>query len=222
MSKIRPGFLFDNDGVLIDSSEIHWQAWQLFMEEEASLNMTHQEFIDTFGKRNDLILKEISPASTIEQRKKWADRKEEIFRKRAQNAIKLLPGMERFLKEIQEKGYLRIIASSTPVENLKLFLSSTVLGKYFDKFVSADTVPHGKPFPDVFIKAAEEIGIPPEECIVLEDAPAGIEAGKRAGSFVVALGTTHPQENLENYDLFFQSPSDLNLQQILSAFHSRS
>jgi HAD superfamily hydrolase (TIGR01509 family) len=217
---MKVAFLFDNDGVLIDSSALHWRSWLLFMEEEKRLSMDHIDFIESFGKRNDLILQEMAPQMPESTRKTWAQRKEEIFRKMAQENITLLPGMENFLKEIAEKNYPRIIASSTPVENLKLFLSATILGKYFDQFKSAEEVAHGKPAPDVFLAAADALGFLPQDCIVIEDAPAGIEAGKRAGCFVVALGTTHEQKNLQGYDLFFPTPFDLNLQEILKSFES--
>lgn len=214
------GFLFDNDGVLIDSSALHWESWQLLMQEDPSFFIKQDQFIHGFGKRNDLILKEILPHVSQEQHQKWAKRKEELFRKCARDKITLLPGMEPFLKKIKEKNIPRIIASSTPIENLQMFLESTVLGKYFDQFVSAEQVAHGKPAPDVFLAAAKQIGMKPFSCIVLEDAPAGIEAGKKAGCFVIALETTHSKSVLRGYDLLYASPHDLDLEWILNQFTS--
>lgn len=211
-------FLFDNDGVLIDSSEFHWQSWQLLMEEEPSLKMDRDQFIHGFGKRNDLILKEIFPNAPEEKRRAWAERKEELFRQCARGKISLLPGMERFLKEIEKAGIPRIIASSTPVENLEMYIHSTVLGNYFEHYLSAEEVAHGKPYPDIFLAAAKQLGFDPKDCIVVEDAPAGIEAGKAAGAFVVALETTHTKESLSDYDMIYASPSELDLQEILKAF----
>lgn len=211
-------FLFDNDGVLIDSSELHWQSWVLLMKEEPELKMTPQEFIASFGKRNDLILKELFPHIPEEKRKDWARRKEELFRSNARGKVKLLPGMESFLKSVVESGIPHIIASSTPPENLDMFISSTVLGNYFDHYLSAEEVAHGKPAPDIFIAAAKRIGFEPNDCVVLEDAPAGIQAGKAAGAFVVALETTHRRESLSGYDIIYPAPVDLDLQEILQAF----
>lgn len=215
---MRVAFLFDNDGVLIDSSAHHWQSWQLFMKEEPSFKMSQEEFVASFGKRNDLILQELVPELSSEKRKKWADRKEALFRKCAQGNVALLPGMEAFLEKVIEAKIPHIIASSTPVENLEMFLSTTVLGKYFDYYLSAETVSHGKPAPDIFIAAAHKLGFKPNECIVFEDAPAGIEAGKAAGSFVVALETSHFKGQLSNYDLLYPSAEALDLQEILNAF----
>jgi len=208
-------FLFDNDGVLIDSSELHWKSWQLFMQEEPRFFMTHEQFIHGFGKRNDLILRETVPTITEDEIKKWASRKESLFRKCAQGNITLIPGMEAFLKKVKEKNIPRIIASSTPLENLEMFISSTILGNYFNHYVSAEQVAHGKPSPDIFLEAAKKLGFAPQNCIVMEDAPAGIQAGKRAGCFVVALATTHSKEVLMDYDLLYSTPHELDLETIL-------
>lgn len=211
-------FLFDNDGVLIDSSELHWQSWMLLMQEEPDLKMDRQQFTAGFGKRNDLILQEIFPHIPEKRRHELAIRKEELFRDCARGKISLLPGMETFLKTVVKADIPHIIASSTPTENLEMFLSSTVLGEYFEHYLSAEEVAHGKPAPDIFIEAAKRIGFDPSDCIVLEDAPAGIQAGKAAGAFVVALETTHSKAQLSDYDLLYSSPHDLNLQEILQAF----
>lgn len=213
------GFLFDNDGVLIDSMPYHWMAWEQLMQQCPELKMSHDFFSGTFGKRNDLILKELIPDASSLQREEWASRKEEIFRALVKGKIKLLDGMESFLQELKEANIPRIIASSTPVENLELFLKTTVLGQYFDMFCSAEQVAHGKPFPDVFVEAASRLDLKPEQCIVLEDAPAGVRAGQAAGCFVVALGTTHEKEDLENYDFFVPSPKELHLQELLKVFN---
>lgn len=213
------GFLFDNDGVLIDSSHFHWQAWQLLMREEPDLKMEQKYFIHTFGKRNDLILQELIPQASEEVRRRWAKRKEELFRQLVRGKIQLLPGMENFLKEVKKANIARIIASSTPLENLELYIESTVLGHYFEQYLSAEQLAHGKPFPDIFLAASKALGLPSKDCIVFEDAPSGIQAGKAAGCFVVALATTHAKEQLDGYDMLFQSPHDLNLPAILQAFN---
>ena len=215
---MRVAFLFDNDGVLIDSSALHWKSWELLMHEEPELVMDHVLFTQTFGMRNDLILQKIVPHIPEEKRHELAERKEGIFREIAAGKVQLLPGIESFLQHIVENGLPHIIASSTPIENLEMYLASTVLGDYFEHFVSAEEVEHGKPFPHIFIEAAKRLGFAPEECIVIEDAPAGIEAGKAAGCFVVALATTHAKEALENYDVIYETPAHLDLQEILMAF----
>ncbi|MGA8164780.1 MAG: HAD-IA family hydrolase [Waddliaceae bacterium] len=212
-------FLFDNDGVLIDSSELHWQAWQLLMKEDAEFSMDREQFARTFGQRNDRILNETIPSISEKRREELGNRKEELFRKCARGNVSLLPGIESFLKAIKEAHIPHIIASSTPKQNLEMFLSSTVLGEYFTQYVSAEEVANGKPAPDIFIAAAERLGFDPKACVVLEDAPAGLKAAKAAGCFAVALETSHRKEELLDADLIYPLPKDLDLQEIVSRFH---
>lgn len=212
-------FLFDNDGVLIDSSELHWLSWQLMMREMPNIHMDKETFLHGFGKRNDLILQEIAPNSSQESRAQAAECKEELFRQYAQGKIQLLPGMENFLKEVLKAEIPHIIASSTPVANLEMYIRTTVLGNYFDHYISGEQVAHGKPAPDIFIAAAKRLAFDPEHCVVFEDAPVGVQAGKAAGCFVVALETTHSREYLNGYDMIYPSARDLNLQEILQAFN---
>lgn len=188
------------------------------MEEERSLKMSRTQFTKTFGKRNDLILKELVPHIEEEISKKWAKRKEEIFRELARGKLTLMKGMEPFLETLKAQGIPRIIASSTPPENLHMFLTSTILGNYFSHYVSAEEVLHGKPAPDVFIAAANQLGFDPKNCIVIEDSPAGLQAGRAAGCFVIALETSHPREDLFSYDLVYPSGDELSLQEILDRF----
>ena len=119
--------------------------------------------------------------------------------------------MERFLQEVVASKLPHIIASSTPVVNLEFYLKQTPLGKYFDAYASAEEVARGKPYPDVFQEAARRIGLDPVDCIVLEDSQAGLQAGRDAGAFVVALATSLPAEELRNYDALYPSPQELDL-----------
>jgi beta-phosphoglucomutase len=215
---MRVAFLFDNDGVLIDSSQLHWESWERFMQEEPELKMDKETFTHGFGKRNDLILKELVPFIPEERRHAWALRKEQLFRQYARGQVTLLPGMKSFLEQVLSAQIPHIIASSTPVENLEMFLDSTVLGNYFEHYLSAEQVAHGKPAPDIFIAAAHHLGFEPHECVVFEDAPAGIAAAKAAGCFIVALQTTHSKEKLFDYDLIYPTPVELDLKEILMAF----
>lgn len=213
------GFLFDNDGVLVDSTSFHWQAWQLLMKEE-NFFFEFKDFAQTFGLTNDAILRFLLPKLSDSERERIGNRKEELFRKCARGKLGIMETMRPFLQEVRQANIPRIIASSTPKENLDMFLESTELGEYFDHYVSADTLKKSKPFPDIFIEAALRIGYRSEDCVVFEDAPAGMKAGRAAKSFVIALCTSHPKEELSNYDLIFPDPSYLKLSVILEEFEN--
>lgn len=213
------GFLFDNDGVLVDSTSFHWQAWQKLMKEEGFF-FEFKDFAKTFGLTNDAILSYLLPQLTVEDRERIAKRKEELYRECARGKCGLMKGMRPFLEEIKKADLPRIIASSTPKENLDMFLETTELGEFFDHYVSAETLKKSKPFPDIFLEAAKKIGTKPEDSIVLEDAPAGLQAARAAGSFAIALCTSHPKEELSNYDLVYPDPSHLQLSKVLAEFEA--
>src|SRR3990167_2060814 len=116
------GFLFDNDGVLLDTTELHWRSWQLLMQEEAHFAMTRAQFTQGFGKTNKLILDETLPSAPAEQKRRWSERKEQLFRELVRaEGVQLIEGMDPFLQQVKEVGIPRIIASSTPAANLELF-----------------------------------------------------------------------------------------------------
>lgn len=219
----NPAFLFDLDGVLIDSKEWHWSAWEKLKKELPAIqSMDYAEFEKGFGKSNEAILRSYLPSTDKEERLKWGERKEELFREECAGKVQLLPGMELFLKEIE--AYPKIIASSTPLTNLRFFLKATILGKFFQKFISGEEVENGKPAPDIFIEAAKRLSVPVQQSIVLEDSLAGLKAGRDAGAFVVALATTIPYAELEKmdvYDALFKSPQDLTLSSILKSSTSK-
>lgn len=219
----QPVFLFDLDGVLIDSKELHWEAWQKLKDLLPELNaMDYERFLSGFGQTNDSILKSFLPNSNQQERMNWGEKKEEFVRTLATGRIELLPGMESFLQKLTERKIPKIIASSTPQSNLRYYLKETILGKYFDQAISGEEVAQGKPAPDIFIAAAKQLKAEPKSSIVLEDSLVGLQAGRSAGSFVIALATTHSYGDLKKksdlYDLLYHSPEDLNLEEVFSSF----
>lgn len=220
MMKHKPGFLFDLDGVLINSKQFHFEAWQDLSLENPFVNISYEKFSKTFGMRNDEILTLCSKLENSSDVHEAGIRKEELFRKHCKQRIKLIDGMQDFLEEVKKTSITRIIASNTPVKNLEFFLKETILGDYFDSFVSGEEVRAGKPSPDVFIEAAHRIGFETKDCIVFEDSPHGLVAGKNAGCMVVALGTTTPEILLKPKDAYFASPKQLNLKQILDLYYA--
>lgn len=165
---------------------------------------------------------ELYPDASQEQRTYWIERKERLYQKYGIEKVTLFPGMEHFLKELKRGEFPRIIASSTSPANLDFFLNHTLLGEYFSDYVSGYDVVNSKPAPDIFLAAAKKIGMKPESCIVIEDAPAGIIAGKLAGCFVIGLETTSPKEELQEADLIYKNPEELRLDIVLNAINAIS
>ena len=198
--------IFDWDGVVIDSSALHERSWELLSEEiRQPLPVGH--FKQGFGKKNQVIIPEILGWSHDSREiRALGDRKEELYRELVQGqGVVVLPGARELLGALQAEGIPRAIGSSTPAANLKAIFEATGLDAFFDAVVCGDDVVKGKPDPEVFLKAAEKLSIPPGCCVVFEDALVGIEAGHRAEMKVIAVATTNPLEMLGHADLAVSS-----------------
>lgn len=207
------GILFDMDGVIVDSLQHHVEAFMIFAEKHG-FNFPEQEIREKFfGRRNQdwmpqLFGKKLSP----EQVRKLADEKESYFREIFEPAIKPLDGLMEFLRELKENGVPMAVASSAPGENVRFTLEKIGTTAFFDAVLDESFVSDGKPNPEIFLKAARAINMPPHRCIVIEDSAAGIEAGKRAGAKVIGITTTHKRENLPSTDLTIDSFRELDYQ----------
>jgi len=186
--------LWDVDGTLIDSSEYHWLSWREALAAEG-MALTREQFASAFGRRNDEILRgyfgEDYPAAEVSR---VGGAKEELYRGLVrERGVRLLPGVGRWLERLKAEGWLQAMASSAPRANLEAITAALGLGGYFDAVVSAEDVTVGKPDPQVFLTAAARLGVEPARCVVVEDAPAGTEAARRAGMRAVGVLTMHEQ-----------------------------
>src|SRR6266566_1697592 len=174
--------LWDMDGTLIDSEDLHWIAWRNTLANEG-IFITHSQFLSSFGQRNDSILPQwLGARATPERMEKIANAKEELYRRRVRrNGISPLPGVTNWLHRLHQEGWLQAIASATPRANVDAALEALSATHIFQAIVSAEDVHRGKPDPEVYLTAAARVGVPPERCIVVEDALAGIEGARRAG-----------------------------------------
>jgi beta-phosphoglucomutase family hydrolase len=182
--------LWDLDGTLIDTNLFHWQAWQ---EELAKLGrvLSKEEFSTSFGQRNDTILRLwIDPAISIDEIQRISNSKEERYRRLIiASGLQLLPGARHWLTELREAGWRQALATMTGRENIATIFSVLPIDTYFDAVVTGDDVTSGKPDPEIFLQAARRVNVQPENCIVLEDAPAGVEAARRAGMKSIGINS---------------------------------
>ncbi len=174
--------LWDMDGTLVDSEEFHWLSWRDTMTAEG-LPITHDQFVVTFGQRNDSILPRwLGAGATADHIRRVGDAKEELYRKLVrQSGLAPLPGAAEWVRRLHQENWRQAVASSAPRANLDVVLEVLGLGDFFQAIVSAEDVTAGKPDPQVFLTGASRLGMPPGQCIVVEDAPAGVEAARRAG-----------------------------------------
>jgi len=198
--------LWDLDGTLIDSEEFHWRSWRDTMRPEG-VELTYQQFLASFGQRNDRILPAwLGPDVDAARIQRIGEDKEAEYRRLAEaHGLTPLPGARDWLAVLRGSGWKQSIASSAPRVNVEMMLRVAGLEEYFDATVSADDVTIGKPDPQVFLKAAEKLAVPPARCIVVEDAQAGVEAARRAG--MRSVGVT--KNGRLPADLFVRSLADL-------------
>ncbi len=192
--------LWDMDGTLVDTGELHFHAWVRICKEYGK-EYTQSDFTATFGKRNPEIINYLfegkikdSAADTL------GYQKEEYYRSEARKSgISLLPGVENLLRGLHQSGALQAIGSSAPRGNLDLILELTGVGKYMKAMVGMEDTQRGKPDPQVFLIGAERLGVSPSRSIVVEDAVAGVEAAKAGGMKCVAVRFVahHSEEKLK-------------------------
>jgi beta-phosphoglucomutase len=205
----RLGAIFDMDGVLVDSSACHYQAWSRL---GAELGVPHprEVFERTFGMHNRQILpiwlgKDLPPAEL----ERLSARKEAFYREAAADSVAPLPGVVPLIVALSDSGFALAVGSSGPLANVELILEVLGVRPRFTALATGDDVEHGKPHPEVFLKAAERLELPPAQCAVIEDAPQGIEAGLAAGARVVAVASTRPAAELKRAHLVVNALTEL-------------
>jgi HAD superfamily hydrolase (TIGR01509 family) len=215
--------LWDMDGTLVDSEELHWIAWRNSMANEGIV-ITREQFVSTFGQRNDSIIPSwLGFEATPERVERIGKGKERLYRDLVRRVgIAYEPGVARWLRRLQASGWQQAIASAAPRANIDAVLDGVSAKHIFQGIVSAEDVHRGKPDPEVYLLAASRVGISADRCIVVEDASAGIEGARRAG--MRSIGVSHNGKDL-HADLVVQSLELLEpdaFDHLLSQMKSRS
>lgn len=202
------GIIFDFNGTLYWDSKLHYDAWREFSALLRSEPFTDEEMREKmFGHTNeDIIEYAIGKKPSKEMVKKYAKEKELLYRKRClmdKKNFKLAPGAIEFLDYLKENNIPRTIATMSEWDNVEFYIKEFNLGKWFDldKIVYSDGTIPGKPAPDIFMIAAEKIGLAPKDCVVVEDAIAGIKSAQSAGiGKIIAIASLEPVEFYEKIE----------------------
>ncbi len=191
------GVIFDMDGVLVDSGEPHHESWQV-LAQQYGIDVSAERFGKTFGRPSRDIIRIIWGEDLSDEEIERIDaEKEAVYRDLVRDDVPLMPGCRDLLQRLSDAGYRLAVGTSGPEENLTLVLERGGIAPFFAATVNGFDVEHGKPAPDCFVLAAERLGISPQQCIVVEDAPVGVQAGVAAGAAVIALTGTQPRDALQ-------------------------
>ncbi len=190
------GVIFDMDGVLVLSEEAHWRSWREAAARRG-VTLAYETFLSCFGRVNaDCVRIMLGDHIAPEEALRIADEKEAAMREIIRRDVPLAPSTRELLDALARDGARLAVGSSAPPENVDLVLDGGGIRARFAAAVDGSQVRRGKPAPDVFLLAAERIGLPPSACAVIEDAPAGIRAAVAAGMTAIGLTTTHTREQL--------------------------
>lgn len=202
------GIIFDFNGTLYWDSKLHYDAWREFSKILRGTEFTDAEMRDKmFGHTNeDIIEYAIGQKPSKEMVEKYAKEKESLYRKQClidKDSFKLAPGAVEFLDFLKENNIPRTIATMSEWDNVEFYIKEFNLAKWFDldKIVYSDGEIPGKPAPDIFKIAAEKISLNPKDCVVVEDAIAGIRSAQGAGiGKIIAIASLEPVEYYQQID----------------------
>ena len=208
---MKKGFIFDLDGVIVDTAHFHYNSWRKTAEQLGfELTIQHNEKlkgvsrIESLNRILDWAQKEVSQ-DTFQQL--MFEKNEDYLRQVVQmTASDILPGVFNILNKLKSKGYGIALGSAS--KNAPLILEKVGLSSFFNVIVDGNRVIKAKPDPEVFIVAAQQLGVINSQCVVFEDAEAGIESANTAGMISVGLGNS---DNLEHAKYVFQSFESIEL-----------
>jgi beta-phosphoglucomutase family hydrolase len=210
--------VWDLDGVIADTGDSHFQAW-LDVFGRRGVQFSHDDFIRFFGRRHDTIIRfamgrDLSP----EEFDAVTEEKQADYRRRVVQNLKALPSAVELLKSLRGQGIKCGIASSAPIENIVIILRGLKIEDCFQAIAPGTEVPEGKPSPAVFLLAARMLKVDPANCVVIEDAIAGVAGARRAGMKCVAVTNSHPADTLEEADLVVDSLAKVSVERLRGLF----
>jgi beta-phosphoglucomutase len=213
----KRAILWDMDGVLVDTGQVHYQSWEKVLK-PYDIPYSWDVFAGTFGMTNKAIITNLFDNPSADFIQEMDEEKEQLFRENVPGNVLEIPGARQWLQRFQSWGYPQAVCSSAPPANIETLLGEIGIQSYFQAIVSASKMA-SKPDPAVFLTAAEMLGVLPRQCVVIEDATAGIEGARRAGMKCVALTTTSSAEYLQGADLVLDDLNDLDEDQFLHLIH---
>ena len=209
--------IFDMDGVLIDSYNIHKEALEI-VAKEYGFKVSENDFLNLFGKTGFEGMRSLQYCKDWDDEKilEFCDKQDMNFRKIFKKRPALIEGSIEFAEKLFSLGIPIAIGTSAPRGNVEIFLDSLNINHLFKNIITCDDVSKGKPDPEIFIRCAELTNKKIETCLIFEDSLMGVQAGKVAKAFVIALTTTHKENELTNADYIISHFKDEKLNKIIT------
>ena len=213
-------FLFDLNGTMIDDMDYHTDAWHQILNNDLGASMSRQEVkMHMYGKGEEMLVRVFGEGRfTDAEMAELIRNKEQTYQDTFRPNLKLIEGLDAFLEKAHKKGIKMAIGSAAIEFNIDFVLDGLNIREYFPVVVSADDVKESKPDPETFLACMNRLGFKPEECIVFEDNPKGVESAQRGGMKSVVITTMHEEhefEDLTNILKFVEDYNDPYLDELL-------
>lgn len=209
--------IFDMDGVLVDSYRPHWESWQR-MAAEVGRALSEAKFVQTFGRTSREIIAEHWGHGALSESEitEFDRRKEALYREIVADNFPAMDGAAELIRSLHAAGFQLAVGSSGPPKNVALAIDRLGVASLFQTLVTGADISRGKPDPQVFLIAAERLGVPPARCAVIEDAPVGIAAANAAGMASIALVSTgHTRDSVSAANVIVDSLRELSPDRIV-------
>ncbi|MCA6483773.1 MAG: beta-phosphoglucomutase family hydrolase [Chitinophagaceae bacterium] len=196
----KRAFIFDLNGTMIDDMNFHIRAWHDILNQLGAELTLEQVKLECYGKNEELLERIFPGRFSEDEMQLMIARKEAGYREVFRPYLQLIDGLDVFLRQAHSNNILMGIGSAALPENINYVLDGLSIRNYFKAIVSATDVRISKPDPETFLLCAEKLGVQPEDCIVFEDAPKGVEAASLAGMSCVVLTTMHPEDDFNGWE----------------------
>ncbi len=203
------GVLFDLDGVIVDTLHYHYLAWKYMFEKHGGTVREHTVLLHEGRSSREILpilMAESGVSIPAEQHHQFIEEKRAYYRSIVQ--VERYPNAFAVIDELRKRGYKTALVTACALKNMQHSLN-TEQQAHFDFILTGDEVVRAKPYPDPYLTAARTLGLDPGQCLVVENAPLGIEAAKNAGMFCVAIETTLGKDYLNSADFILQDIGEL-------------
>ena len=200
------GVIFDVDGLLVDTEKLHVKAWEKIFRKrgiylskpdyESGVGISDYEFLQHLKEKG-----KIPPGFRIDE---LLNEKESIMLELADGKVKLFPGVLSLLNTLSPRFILSAASNSEKNFVIKVLKNSGIFD-YFKVVLTRNDIKRPKPFPDIYLVCLSKMGLSPEECVIIEDSPAGIKAARKAGIRCIAVSHTLPPADLKEADLILEN-----------------